>query len=124
MIVEIDPELRVLADHDQAARAIQNVLHNAVKLTPQDGEVRITAAADEEQITLSIQDSGPGIRPDEIERIFERFYRSDQARETPGTGLGLAIARHIMIAHGGNIWAENRSPPDSGAIFHLLFQPA
>jgi two-component system, OmpR family, phosphate regulon sensor histidine kinase PhoR len=123
LTVTVDPGLSVLADRDQAARAIQNVLHNAVKLTPQGGEVRLMAAADDEQVVLSIQDSGPGIRPDEIDRIFERFYRSDQARGTPGTGLGLAIARHIMIAHGGRIWAENRTPPDNGAIFHLLFQP-
>ncbi|MEJ2571916.1 MAG: ATP-binding protein [Anaerolineales bacterium] len=123
LTVTVDPGLSVLADRDQAARAIQNVLHNAVKLTPQGGEVRLMAVADDEQVVLSIQDSGPGIRPDEIDRIFERFYRSDQARGTPGTGLGLAIARHIMIAHGGRIWAENRTPPDNGAIFHLLFQP-
>jgi two-component system, OmpR family, phosphate regulon sensor histidine kinase PhoR len=123
LTVTVDPGLSVLADRDQAARAIQNVLHNAVKLTPQGGEVRLMAAADDEQVVLSIQDSGPGIRPDEIDRIFERFYRSDQARGTPGTGLGLAIARHIMIAHGGRIWAENRTPPDNGAIFHMLFQP-
>lgn len=122
LTVAVDPELSVLADRDQAARAIQNVLHNAVKLTPQGGEVHVAAAADDEQVLLSIQDSGPGIRPDEIDRIFERFYRSDQARGTPGTGLGLAIARHIMIAHGGRIWAENRTPPDNGAVFHLRFQ--
>jgi two-component system phosphate regulon sensor histidine kinase PhoR len=122
MTVDVDPKLCVLANRDQAGRAIQNVLHNAVKLTPQGGEIRISAAADNEYVTLSIQDNGPGIRPDEIERIFERFYRSDQARGTPGTGLGLAIARHIMIAHGGRIWADNRTPPESGAIFHLLFQ--
>ncbi len=122
LTVAVDPQLSVLADRDQAGRAIQNVLHNAVKLTPQGGEVCITATADGEQVVLSIQDSGPGIRPDEIERIFERFYRSDQARGTPGTGLGLAIARHIMIAHGGSIWAENRTPPDNGAVFHLRFQ--
>jgi two-component system phosphate regulon sensor histidine kinase PhoR len=120
--VDIDPKLRVLADRDQAGRAIQNVLHNAMKLTPRNGEVRLSAAADDEYVTLSIQDSGPGIQLDEIERIFERFYRSDQARGTPGTGLGLAIARHIIIAHGGRIWAENRNPPESGAIFHLRFQ--
>lgn len=122
LTVAVDPELSVLADRDQAARAIQNVLHNAVKLTPQGGEVHVAAAADDEQVLLSIQDSGPGIRPDEIDRIFERFYRSDQARGTPGTGLGLAIARHIMIAHGGRIWAENRTPPDNSAVFHLRFQ--
>jgi signal transduction histidine kinase len=59
-----------------------------------------------------------------LDRIFERFYRGDRARGTPGTGLGLAIARHIMGAHGGRIWAENRPLPESGAVFRLAFQHA
>jgi signal transduction histidine kinase len=71
---------------------------------------------------LSIADSGPGIAPDELERIFERFYRGDRARGSPGTGLGLAIARHILRAHGGQVWAENRQPPQTGAVFHLAFR--
>jgi signal transduction histidine kinase len=73
---------------------------------------------------LSIEDSGPGIAPGDLERIFERFYRADEARGTPGTGLGLAIARHILRSHGGQIWAENRPPPDSGSVFHLAFSLA
>jgi signal transduction histidine kinase len=75
-------------------------------------------------VVLSVLDSGPGIPPDEIERVFERFFRGDRARGTPGTGLGLAIARHILRAHGGQIWAENRRPPARGAAFHLAFRAA
>lgn len=88
--------------------------------------VRITADVEttEDQVVLSIEDDGPGIHPNEIERIFERFYRGDEARGTPGTGLGLSIARHIMEAHGGFIRAENRPPPEDGAVFHLVFQVA
>lgn len=120
---EISPDLQVLADKEQAGRAVLNVLHNAIKFTPGDGEVRLEAGAEPGQgrVVLSILDSGPGIPPDELDRIFERFFRGDRARGTPGTGLGLAIARHILRAHGGRIWAENRTPPDHGVIFYLAF---
>lgn len=121
--VTIDPQLRVLADPEQAARAVQNVLHNALKFTPQGSEVVITAELAEEQgqVVLAIADSGPGIPAEELERVFERFYRSNWAWGTPGTGLGLAIARHIMRAHGGRIWADNRPLPKRGAVFYLAF---
>jgi two-component system phosphate regulon sensor histidine kinase PhoR len=123
---QVAPDLCVLADATQAARAILNVLHNAVKFSPQGGEIVLTARADPERsaVVLSIADNGPGIPPEELDRIFERFYRGDEARTTPGTGLGLAIVRHIMQAHSGSAWAENREPPHRGAVFHLRFQTA
>jgi two-component system phosphate regulon sensor histidine kinase PhoR len=126
MIRKYDPEVKILADREQAARAILNVLHNAIKYSPEGGEVLISSETDLEggQVVLSIMDAGPGIPPDELERVFERFYRSNWAWGTPGTGLGLAIARHILQAHGGRIWAENRGLPDRGAIFHMAFQTA
>jgi two-component system phosphate regulon sensor histidine kinase PhoR len=120
---DVPADLRVLADLDQAARAVQNVLHNAVKFAPQGGHVILSAAleADGEHIVLRVADDGPGLAPADLDRIFERFYRADQARGTPGTGLGLAITRHILRAHGGEAWAENRTPPASGAVIHLRF---
>jgi two-component system phosphate regulon sensor histidine kinase PhoR len=123
---EIDPseDLYVLADEDSAVRCLVNVLHNAVKFSPEGGVVLMSARAENGDVNLSIADQGPGLAPADLNRIFERFYRSDQARGTPGTGLGLAIARHIMEAHGGRIWAENRRPPQAGAVFHLVFQAA
>ncbi len=126
-IVSQMPEgLSVLADADQAARAVLNVMHNAVKFSPDGGEIRLTAerSPDGLQAVLSIWDEGPGISPDEIGRIFERFFRGDRARGTPGTGLGLAIVRHILQAHGGRAWAENRQPPAHGAVFRLAFPAA
>ncbi len=124
--VQIPEGLEVLADLEQAARAVQNVIHNALKFTPRGGEVGIMGLAEPSagRVVLSVWDNGPGIAPADLERIFERFYRGDRARGTPGTGLGLAIARHILRAHGGRIWAENRSPSDRGAVFHLAFRAA
>jgi two-component system phosphate regulon sensor histidine kinase PhoR len=126
LIQKCDPEVKIFADREQAARAILNVLHNAIKYSPEGGDVVISSEVDTEegQVVLSIMDTGPGIPPDELERVFERFYRSNWAWGTPGTGLGLAIARHILQAHGGRIWAENRELPSHGAIFRLAFQIA
>jgi two-component system phosphate regulon sensor histidine kinase PhoR len=115
--------LSVLADRDQASRAVLNVLHNAVKFTPRGGAVLLTASveADGQHIVVQVADEGPGIAPSDLGRVFERFYRGDQARGSPGTGLGLAITRHILRAHGGEAWAENRTPPRSGAVIYLRF---
>jgi len=124
--VLLDPKAQVLADREQAERAILNVLHNAIKYSPEGGEVVISSENLIEQcrVILSIMDAGPGIPPEELERVFERFYRSNWAWGTPGTGLGLAIARHIIQAHGGRIWAENRRLPERGAVFYLAFPAA
>jgi two-component system phosphate regulon sensor histidine kinase PhoR len=122
--IEIPADLRVLADLDQASRAVQNVLDNAVKYTPTGGAVRLEGEARADDVILRIVDDGPGIAPADLGRIFERFYRGDQARGTPGTGLGLAISRHILQAHGGEAWAENKLPPRSGAVVYLRFMPA
>jgi len=122
----IPDSIRVLADREQAGRAILNVLHNAVKFSPAGGTITLQAFSDDAQgqAVLQISDEGDGIAPHELQRIFERFYRSEQARHTPGTGLGLAIARHIMQAHGGDISAENRILPERGTTFSLTFQTA
>jgi two-component system phosphate regulon sensor histidine kinase PhoR len=124
--VRVPGELKILVDRDQASRAVLNVLHNAVKFTASGSEVSIQAWSDDfsDDVIISITDQGPGVHPAEIDRIFERFFRGDRARVAPGTGLGLAIVRHIMRAHGGSVWAENREPPDIGAIFYLAFQRA
>lgn len=116
--------LRVLVDEERAVRGLVNVLHNAIKFSPEGGTIWLSARSENGDVCLTVEDEGPGLAPQDLNRIFERFYRSDQARGTPGTGLGLAIARHIMEAHGGRIWAENRRPPENGAAFHLRFQTA
>jgi two-component system phosphate regulon sensor histidine kinase PhoR len=112
---DIDPALRILADPEQIGRVLSNLLHNSIKYTPEEGEITIAAyPTDDMMMRFTITDTGPGIPVEDRERIFERFYRADQARHTEGTGLGLAIAKHIVRAHGGEIWAEN-PPGGSGA---------
>jgi len=124
--IQVGSGLMILADREQAGRALLNVLHNAVKFSPTGGriELRGRQASPEELVVLTVADTGPGIPPEELGRIFERFYRVRGSAPSPGTGLGLAIAHHILRAHAGRIWAENRPAPEKGAIFHLGFQPA
>ena len=113
-------DVPVWADADQIQRVLGNIFHNAIKFTPPDGSVIVSAIAEDEYVRIEIQDSGPGIHPDDLPRIFERFFRADRTRKGAGTGLGLAIANHVVQAHGGEIWAENA--PETGAIisFTLL----
>jgi two-component system phosphate regulon sensor histidine kinase PhoR len=108
---------RVLADATRIEQVVVNLLHNAIKFTPQGGHIHLAAAQEDEAIIFSVQDSGVGIAPDDLPRIFERFYKADRARSGGGTGLGLAIARHLVEAHGGRIWAE--STPGQGSTFYF-----
>ena len=82
-------------------------MHNAIKFTPAAGTVTLGSHATPSAVTLSVRDSGAGIDPEDLERIFERFFKSDPSRATGGTGLGLAIAKHTVQAHGGTISATS-----------------
>ncbi len=94
-----------------------NLVHNAVKFTPPGGEIRIVVSQSGTRTTIEVRDTGVGIAPDELERLFERFYKSDKARRSDGTGLGLAIAKHIVQAHGGAITVE--SEVGKGSTFRI-----
>ncbi len=100
-------------------QAVINLLDNAIKYSKPGGEVGIEASVIENDILISIKDSGLGIPPDHLERLFERFYVVDKgrSRESGGTGLGLAIVKHIVQAHGGNVTVE--SEPNQGSTFTL-----
>ncbi len=106
--VAVLEDCMVLADFQQVQRVIKNIVHNAIKFAPAGGSIKVNAAVAEncEEVTLSIWNNGPGILDEHLPRIFERFYQADKAR-SDGTGLGLAIARHIILSHGGRIWAES-----------------
>lgn len=104
------PSLEIDADPERMHQVLANVLENAVRHTPDGSEVRVeAAAADDGTVVIAVTDEGPGIAPNETERVFERFYRSDGARSASdgGTGLGLAIARWIVELHDGSIRAES-----------------
>jgi two-component system phosphate regulon sensor histidine kinase PhoR len=114
--IDIAEHLVVLADENQIPRVVRNIVHNAIKYTPDAGHIDVRAEAYDEEVMISIRDNGPGISPQDLPRIFERFFQADQSRQQ-GTGLGLAIARHIVIGHGGEIRAENH--PERGAVFNF-----
>ena len=95
---------------------VRNLVENAVNYSPEGAEVRLGAAQEDSTYTITVADSGPGIPPEDLTRVFERFYRVDKSRSRPGgTGLGLAIVKHLVELHGGEAEAENR--PEGGAVF-------
>ena len=101
----------VSGDEDRLGQLVANLLHNALRYaSASPGAVRVTLERGPAEARLVVDDDGPGLPPDALERVFDRFYRVDRARSRAqgGTGLGLAIVRHITEAHGGRVWAENR----------------
>lgn len=118
----MNEDYTVLADREQVARVLTNLMHNAIKFTPAGGQIEIGVFPESEFVRVTVTDTGPGIPTSERERIFERFYRADRARRGGGTGLGLAIAKHIVEAHGGRIWADEPPIRDEGLYgAHLCF---
>ena len=100
----------VLADREKIGQVLTNLLHNAIKFTPAGGRVVVGAASEDGAVRFEVRDTGVGIARDEVDRVFERFYKSERSRAGGGTGLGLAIARHIVDAHGGSIAAKSEGP--------------
>jgi two-component system phosphate regulon sensor histidine kinase PhoR len=113
------PDAVVMADADAMNQVFGNLIENAIKYGREGKRVRVGARLAENEVEFTVQDFGPGIASEHLSRIFERFYRVDKARsrESGGTGLGLAIVKHIVLAHGGRIWAE--SELGNGASFHF-----
>jgi two-component system phosphate regulon sensor histidine kinase PhoR len=113
------PDTAVMADPDAMNQVFGNLVENGVKYGKTGKRILVGARSLEDEVEFFVQDFGPGIASEHLERIFERFYRVDKARsrESGGTGLGLAIVKHIVQAHGGRIWAE--SELGAGAAFHF-----
>ncbi len=105
----------IRADPERMAQVVINLIHNAIKFTPPGGRITVSAAYQGDSVIIAVRDTGVGIAPDALLRIFERFYKADRSRSGGGTGLGLSIARHMVEAHGGRIWAE--SAPNQGSAF-------
>jgi two-component system sensor histidine kinase VicK len=100
---------------------ITNILSNAVKYTPEGGEITIEGKEESDSVIISIQDTGPGIKKEALGRIFDKFYRGDDtvSRRKTGSGLGLSIAKGIVEAHGGKIWVESEDGKGSRFSFSL-----
>jgi signal transduction histidine kinase len=120
--VSVQPvDLEARGDPERLHQVLANLLDNAIRHSPPDGRVWVSAHNGDGRTTIAVDDEGPGIPPHEAERVFERFYRTDAARSARagGTGLGLAIARWIVDAHGGAIRAERRDPSGCRVVVEL-----
>jgi two-component system sensor histidine kinase SenX3 len=120
IVTVIESGLLVHGDRGQLHAAVSNLVENAVTYSPEQSRVAVTAELAGEDVRITVADHGIGIPGDEIDRIFERFYRVDpaRARSTGGTGLGLSIVKHVAASNGGSVevWSE----PGSGSTFTLV----
>ena len=127
IVFETDPEVEnhlVLGEPRELQSALSNLVSNAVRYTPQGGRIEVHAfLSTDGNLNLQVKDTGPGIPPEHLPRLTERFYRVDRSRsrESGGTGLGLAIVKHVMQRHGGQL--QIASTAGQGSCFNLVFPP-
>jgi len=107
------------ADASRIFQVLMNLVHNAIKFTPPGGRITISARPLGDRVVVSVSDTGIGIAPEHLPRIFERFFKADRSRASEGSGLGLAIAKHIVQAHNGEIWVESEQGKGSTFSFSL-----
>ncbi len=117
--VECDPHLEVVGDPSALRRAFANILSNSIRVSENGKRIHVHAGSDKEMVWISVRDEGPGLVPDEAEKVFDRFWRADQvsAREAGRSGLGLAIVKTIVESHGGRTTV--RSTKDVGSTFTI-----
>jgi two-component system sensor histidine kinase SenX3 len=119
------PGLTVYGNEGQLVTAVANLVENAITYSPEDTKVTVDVAVVGDQVQLAVADQGIGIAARDLDRIFERFYRADQARsrDTGGTGLGLAIVRHIAVNHGGRVDVDSTVGVGSTFTLRLPARP-
>ena len=110
---------QVSADPVRISQVFINLIHNAIKFTLTGGHIHLTAWRDDNKVVFMVQDDGVGVAKKDLKRIFERFYKADRARSGGGTGLGLSICKHIVDAHGGQIWVESEENAGSKFFFTI-----
>ena len=109
-------KVRTLIDAEKIKQVVRNLVSNAVKFSPEGGNIEIDMQRGDGTVTVSVKDEGPGIPEDELEAVFDKFVQSSKTKSgAGGTGLGLAICHEIITAHNGRIWAQNRA--EGGAVF-------
>jgi signal transduction histidine kinase len=121
--VEADTVVRIAPD--KVERVLLNLLANAVRHSPRNGEVAVVVQTDTDHVIVAVEDRGDGLGSGAPQRMFDRFWREDgsRARSSGGAGLGLAIAKGLVQAHGGTIWAENRNGGGARVAFTLPLAP-
>ena len=119
------PDTRgVVVDAAKVHDIVRNLVENAINYTQPGGDVAIVAAAEGAMLVITVSDNGPGIPPEDVSRVFERFYRVDKSRGRPGgTGLGLAIVKHLADLHGGAVTVENRALGGAAFTVRLPLTP-
>ena len=126
LTADLDRPLPVTGDRDRLGQALDNLLSNAIKYTPEGGAVTVAARLDEDEqmVVVEVSDTGMGISPEDLEKVFGRFFRADAAteRQIPGVGLGLSIVKAIVDGHGGRL--EVVSAVGAGSTFRLLIPAA
>jgi two-component system sensor histidine kinase BaeS len=123
---DVAPDLpSVQADEGRIGQVLLNLVGNALQYTPPGGRVSVTARRQGDAVLLAVEDTGVGITPDQLPHVFERFYRVDKSRSRAGggSGIGLTIARHLVEAHGGQIWAASGGI-DRGSVFSFTLPVA
>jgi two-component system, NtrC family, sensor histidine kinase GlrK len=119
---KIDEKLPMIKiDREKILQVLRNLIGNAVKFTPEGGQVRVVARLMNRGVEVSVSDTGPGITKENLTTIFEKFHQAPfkHSNHIKGTGLGLAIVKHVIIAHGGRVWAESEPGQGSSFIFVL-----
>jgi Signal transduction histidine kinase len=118
-------DLWVEIDTDKIIQVLDNIMNNALKYSPDGGEITCRLLETHNNVVFSISDQGLGIPKKDLNKVFERFYRVDKARARAqgGTGLGLAISKEVVRAHGGSIWAESEEGTGSTFFVSLPYEP-
>jgi signal transduction histidine kinase len=120
----IAPETMIEADRVELEELFYNLISNAIKYTPDLGVITVEAEEDESRVTISVRDTGVGLREDQIEKIFDEFYKVDESRhDLDSSGLGLSICRKIVEKHGGTIWAESPGEGHGTTVFFTMKRP-
>jgi two-component system sensor histidine kinase KdpD len=124
LMVEIEPNLPLVPlDYTEIDQVLTNLLENALKYTPPEAALRITARREDGTIAVSVADNGPGVPTEHLARLFDKFYRVEGRTRPQGLGLGLAISKGLIEAHGGRIWAANRLEGGLQITFTLPIPP-